>query len=102
MSNDIKKIRLQLTKIKNLVKQERDNDKRAIGKLSNQLKSINTSISNLEKMAKRIKGGKVRGLNKKNKRKTKKRKIKKGGNCPLIVEEDQVAGKKKRKKRKKR
>ena len=89
MSNDIKKIRLQLTKIKNLVKQERDSDKRTINKLSNQLKEINKSISNLEKMAKRIKGGKVRGL-------------KKGGrgNCPLIVE-DTSGGKKKRKKRKK-
>ena len=81
MSNDIKKIRLQLTKIKNLVKQERDSDKRTINKLSNQLKEINKSISNLEKMAKRIKGGKVRGL------KNKKRKTKKGGRgkCPLIV-----------------
>ena len=93
MSNDIRVIRLQLNKIKKLVQEEKDQDKRAINKLSRQLKEINTSVSKLSKMATRIKGGKIRGLGGK---KTK------GGakNCPYIVEEEYKGGKKRRKKRK--
>jgi len=94
MSNDIRKIRLQLNKIKKLIQEEKDRDKRAINKLSRQLKEINAYVSKLSKMANRIKGGKIRGLGGK----------KKGGakNCPFIVEEEYVAGKKRKKRRKRK
>jgi len=93
MSNDIRTIRLQLNKIKKLVQQEKDQDKRAIKKLSLQLKQINTSVAKLSKMATRIKGGKIRGI---------KINAKKGGSrkCPFIVEEEVTGGKKRRKKKK--
>ena len=65
---DIINIKLQLSKIKELVKKDREQDKKIIEKLYSQLKQIDLSIKNLDRMAKKIKGG---GL--------KCQKIKKGG-----------------------
>ena len=94
MSNDIRTIRLQLNKIKKLVQEEKNQDKRAIKKLSTQLKEINKSVTKLSKMATRIKGGKIRGLKQKGG----------GKKCPYIVEEYKggaCSGKKKKRKSKK-
>lgn len=103
--SDIQKIRLQMSKIKKLIQKERDQDKKTINKLSGQLRDINSSVSQLEKMTKRVKGGKIRGLkqrkpHRKQKAGAGKAQSKIGGQCPFIVEEEQEGGKKRRKKRK--
>lgn len=89
MSGDIQTIKSQLNKIKNLIKKERQGDKNIIKKLSSQLKEINNSVSKLEKMAKRIKGGKIRALKQR------------GGNCPFILDDDNKGGRKRRRRQKK-
>lgn len=82
--NNIQKIKSQLNKIKSLVKKEREQDKKTIAKLQAQLKQIDISVANLDKMAKKIKGGKLR--------------IQKAGGCPFLKEEFE-GGKRRRKKR---
>lgn len=58
--SDIQNIKSQLNKIKIMIKNERQQDKQTIQKLLNQLNTINKQVQRVEKMSKKIKGGKLR------------------------------------------
>lgn len=66
--SDIKEIKKQIEKIKKAVNENKETDKQIIIKLNNQLQTINKSITSINSMAKKIKGGRYK-------------RCKKGGGC---------------------
>jgi hypothetical protein len=84
--SDIVKIKKQLEKIKILIEKERNQDKRTIRNLTNQMKNVDKSIGKLEILTKQIKGGKLRSQ--------------KGGGCPYL--KDIIGGKYHKKSKKQR
>ncbi len=58
--SDIKQIKKQLEKLKKIIKQDKAADQEIINKLNNHLQSINKSITSINSMAKKIKGGRYK------------------------------------------
>ena len=69
---DINNIKNQIELIKKLIQTDKDQDKKIITTLKTQMKSIDTSINDLDNLSRAIKGGSLRKY-------FKKRKNKKGG-----------------------
>lgn len=66
--SDIEKIKLQINKIKKMIREDKENDKKIISNLNNQLKKVDKSILALNQLSQtinKIKGGKLKSQRRK-------------------------------------